>query len=448
MSTSAGKIGAASRAAAAAAVDAVIHNGRSLEQVIPECLTEALSPRDVTLVKALVYGALRGHCLHQCLISKLLSKPLKKKDIVLESLLSVSLFQLLESDQPDFAVVSATVDAAAVLGRPHARGLVNAVLRNFLRQREVLLKAAMQEPAARYRLPVWLLDRLRSSWPDTWEAIAAASNLQAPMWIRVNQQRTSVSDYQQQLKTDINLSAESSAVCPGSLKLESAVRVDVLPGFESGHSSVQDIAAQLAATILAPKPGEKILDACAAPGGKTGHLAELSAYGANITALDHSAERMQRVTENLERIGANATLIVGDAAAPEGWWDGELFDRVLLDAPCSATGVIRRHPDIPLLRRDSDISALTDLQERMLAALWLVLKPGGQLLYTTCSVLPVENQSVVAAFLQGHPEARVLPVDCLEHVAAKHIGPGHQLLPGNPLDSDGFYYALLEKAAE
>lgn len=448
MSASAGKIGAASRAAAAAAVDAVIHNGRSLEQVIPECLTEPLSPRDVTLVKALVYGALRGHWLHQYLISKLLSKPVKKKDLVLESLLSVSLFQLLESDQPDFAVVSASVDAAAVLGRPHARGLVNAVLRNFLRQRDVLLKAAMQEPAARYRLPVWLLDHLRSSWPDTWEAIAAASNLQAPMWIRVNQQRTSVSDYQQQLKTGINLSAESSDVCPGSLKLESAVRVEMLPGFGSGHSSVQDIAAQLAATIMSPKPGEKILDACAAPGGKTGHLAERSAYGADITALDHSAERMQRITENLERIGANATLVVGDAAAPEGWWDGELFDRVLLDAPCSATGVIRRHPDIPLLRRDSDISALADLQKRMLAALWLVLKPGGQLLYTTCSVLPIENQNVVATFLQAHSEARVLPVDRLEHVAATHTGPGHQLLPGNPLDSDGFYYALIEKAAE
>ncbi len=439
--------GAETRAVAASAVDAVIRKGRSLDRVLAHAVMHELSPQDAALVRALVYGTLRGHYLHSKLIAELLTKPIKKKDAVLESLLSVGLFQLLESRQPDFAVVSSTVDAAAALGRPHARGLINAVLRNFQRQRDKLLAIAIKDQQARYGLPAWLLERLRSDWPSSWESVAKASNEQAPMWLRVNQSRTTVNNYQQALHAELDESGILSDVCPDAIRLEQAVSVDRLPGFSDGDSSVQDVSAQLAATVLQPQAGDRILDACAAPGGKTCHLAELTNNKATIVALDNSADRMQRVSENLERLGATVTTLVADASEPDAWWDGEQFDRILLDAPCSATGVIRRHPDIRFLRRPSDIVELTQLQADILDSLWPMLKPGGHFLYATCSVLRAENQDVITAFLKRESTAALSKIDTLASIAVKDSGPGYQLLPGNAAEGDGFYYALMQKAS-
>jgi 16S rRNA (cytosine967-C5)-methyltransferase len=440
-----GKRGAISRATAAIIVDQVLSHGRSLEQALPQNLRANLDPRDASFIKALVYGALRGHPLHQQLIHGLLSKPLKQKDAVLEALLSVSLFQLLESERPDFAVVSAAVDATAVLKRPHARGLVNAVLRNFLRQRDSLLAAAATDESVRYRLPVWLLHRLQAAYPQDWSVAAEASTRQAPMWLRVNKVRTAVADYQQRLAAAGHPTEQAPACSATALKLLVPAPVDQLPGFADGDCSVQDIAAQLAAQILAPKHGEHVLDACAAPGGKSCHLAELTANSATLIALDSSAERVERILENAERLNANIMPLVGDATTPDVWWDGDLFDRILIDAPCSATGVIRRHPDIAYLRRDTDIETLTTLQATILDRLWPLLKPGGQLLYATCSILPAENGELIAAFLKREATAECLPINLLENLATPLASPGSQLLPGNPLDSDGFYYALLQK---
>ncbi|MDG1462013.1 MAG: 16S rRNA (cytosine(967)-C(5))-methyltransferase RsmB [Gammaproteobacteria bacterium] len=439
--------GAESRAVAASAVDAVIRKGRSLDRVLAHAVMHELSPQDLALVRALVYGTLRGHYLHSKLIAALLTKPIKKKDAVLESLLSVGLFQLLESRQPDFAVVSATVDAAAALGRPHARGLINAVLRNFLRQREKLLAQAVKDQQVSYGLPVWLLEHLRNDWPAAWKSVAKASNEQAPMWLRVNQSRMKMNDYQQALKVDLGESAALSDFCSDAIRLEQAVGVDRLPGFFDGASSVQDVSAQLAAMVLKPQAEDRILDACAAPGGKTCHLAELTNNKATIVAIDNSADRMQRMSENLERLGVKATTIVADASVPDEWWDGEQFDRILLDAPCSATGVIRRHPDIRFLRRPSDIVDLTELQAHMLDSLWPMLKPGGFFLYATCSVLRAENHDVIAAFLQREPMAALSAIPDLASIAVKDSAPGYQLLPGNAAEGDGFYYALMQKAS-
>jgi len=437
-------VGAKTRATAAGIVDAVVRRGRSLEQVLDQQALDEFDAKDAAFVRALVYGALRGHYLHRELIRLLLNKPVKKKDAVLESLLSVALFQLQESAHPDFAVVSATVDAAASLGRPHARGLINAVLRNFLRRRDELVAKASQQREARYGLPGWLLDQLRNDWPESLEQIAEASLQQAPMWLRVNNMLGATADYAGILQDQTGVAATVVELSPAALLPESPVAVQQLPGFGDGRSSVQDLAAQFAAVALDPQPDELILDACAAPGGKTCHIQELTANGASVIALDESAERLLRVGENLERLGLTASVINGDAAGKD-WWDGRLFDRILLDAPCSATGVIRRHPDIRLLRRKDDIAELSELQSAMLSNLWGLLKPGGYLLYTTCSVLRAENSDVIVAFLEATADAGLRSLPALDGLAQPAGEVGYQLLPGNAVNTDGFYYALMQK---
>jgi 16S rRNA (cytosine967-C5)-methyltransferase len=307
------------------------------------------------------------------------------------------------------------------------------------------LAAAQADEGSRYRLPVWLLQRLQSAYPQHWKPVAEAATRQAPMWLRVNKNRLAVAEYQQHL-TSLGHPVEEPPECAATaLKLLAPAPVDQLPGFAEGDCSVQDVAAQLAAQILAPQPGEHLLDACAAPGGKSCHLAELTANAATIVALDSSAERAERIVENATRLGATLTPLVGDATQPADWWDGKLFDRILIDAPCSATGVIRRHPDIACLRRPSDIQVLTLLQAAILDSLWPLLKPGGRLLYATCSILPAENDELVAAFLQREAAAERVSIEILDGLATPLNGPGYQLLPGNSLDSDGFYYALLQK---
>ena len=431
--------GAPVRAAAAQAVAEVAGSGRSLDEALPRALSRLAADRDRALCQAIAYGALRRYPRHAVVLGELLSRPLKAGEHRLAALLHVGLVQISDLDVPDHAAVAATVDAVGLIGRPRARGLVNAVLRRFLRERTALLAAADETEEGRYAHPAWMIERLRRAWPEDWEAILAANDRRPPMWLRVNRQQHERAAWQALLSDQEPATVEFA---PAAVCLSRPVDVDRLPGFREGAVSVQDAGAQLAAQLLAPRGGERILDACAAPGGKTGHLLEL-APDAAVTALDASATRLRRVEENLERLGLAGQCVSGDAGEPADWWDGEPYDAILLDAPCTASGVVRRHPDIKLLRRDADVAKLAREQERLLAALWPLLAPGGRLLYVTCSVFPEEGDEQIVRFLQATPDARgVPPAELGEWGLARSAG--RQLLPGATV-TDGFYYACLVK---
>lgn len=433
--------GALTRALAARAVAGVLARGQTLDAALDAVLTGGadgdpghpeLSARDRAQVHALAFGAVRGHHRHQALLKELLDRPLKGDDRLLEGLLSVGLFQLTDPEQPDYAAVSATVAATRLLQHERAAGLVNASLRRYQREAPRLLERLRADAGAWYSHPEWLLRQLRIDWPDQWPAIVAANQQHPPLWLRVNRNRTSITDYASRLVAELGIGASVLPGVPDALKLDTAVPVNQLPGFAEGLVSVQDAGAQLAALLLAPVPGMRVLDACAAPGGKTGHLLELAGGDLELTALDISAERLAQVEGNLNRLGQRATLVVGDAADPANWWDGRPFDRILVDAPCTATGVIRRHPDIKLLRRAADVAGFSSRQHLLLAQLWPLLGTDGTLLYSTCSLLRAENQDLVAGFLAGGM-GRLMP---------ETPTPGLQLLPGDR-DTDGFYYALM-----
>ena len=437
-----GKTGARLRAEAAKAVDAVVAQGRSLDAVLAE-LDEQINSADQPLIKMLCYGTLRHHFRLRADLTKLLDRPLKARDSVIESLLAIGLFQLTDTRIPDHAAVSMTVEAARHLRRPKYAGLINAVLRNFLRQDIGRQEAGDDE--SRFNHPAWFIDALREDWPDHWQQILEANNDRAPMWLRVNQKRTTTGAYIERLEQ----ADDDHGVLPGfihAIRLAKPVPVGELPGFADGDVSVQDAAAQIAAPWLLMGGGSRILDACAAPGGKTGHLLELASPDSALTAIELDPERLAGIHENLERLRLDATVLAADASKPKEWWDGEPFDRILLDAPCSASGVIRRHPDIKLLRRASDIKALADLQTAMLEALWTLLAPSGRLLYVTCSVLAAENDAIVGDFLARHSDARedkVLPNYNIRDLMVEKTC-GFQVLPGRQ-GLDGFYFACLER---
>ena len=395
-----------------------------------------------SFIKAACFGVLRHYHRLQFYLQQLLDKPLKQKDGDLHCLLLNGLYELFEMHTPDHAVVSESVNAAIQLKKQWAKGLVNAVLRNALRRRDQLMQAAQQDPVACYTHPRWLLEQLRKDWPEHWQRIVSQNNLPAPMTLRVDTRQISRADYQAQLAA-LDCPADAQPLLPCALTLREAVDVHHLPGFEKGWVSVQDAAAQLAALLLDPQPGERILDACAAPGGKTLHLLQQQPELRQLIALDQDTQRLERVAENLQRAGRQATLLSGDASHPSDWWDQAPFDRILLDAPCSATGVIRRHPDIKLLRRADDIPRLVQNQAQILAALWPLLKTGGMLLYATCSVLRQENDEQVQQFIQAQPGAVAHP----PHADWGHVQTcGRQILPGDT-GMDGFYYALIYKQA-
>lgn len=435
------------RAIAASVIHKVVHGGRNTDAALEESGADQLQARDRAFVRAQVYGTLRTYLRNRFVINRLLERPLRRRDLCIEALLANAFFALLESPQPDYAVVSATVDAARELGRPGMRGLVNALLRRFLRERDDLLAAAQHDPEARWQHPAWLLEQLQSDWPDDWQSIVEAGNRQAPMWLRVNLAQSSRQDWLNQAASSGLNAGLPLPDLPGAVLLDSATSIDKLPGFAEGACSVQDAASQWAAVILAAEPGMRVLDACAAPGGKTAHVLETVNNEARLTALDESDTRLQRVRENLQRLRLSADVICGDALHPQQWWDGEPYDRILVDAPCSATGVLRRHPDIRFLRRAEDIPRLQQTQLEILNALWKLLKPGGRLLYSTCSVLRAENDAVIDAFIGTQTQARVVELTALiaaaEPIAAVH---GAYLLPGRR-QSDGFYYALMERVA-
>jgi 16S rRNA (cytosine967-C5)-methyltransferase len=423
-------------------VDAVVTRGRSLDAALADHEARVV-PADRALLRLLCYGTLRRHWRLQSWISMLVDRPLKRRDSVINSLLAVGLYQLTETRIPDHAVVSQTVEASRLLRRPKLAGLLNAVLRRFLR--EGLAAAAPATPEAEFDHPAWMIEAIRADWPARADDVLAANNARAPMWLRVNTVRNSTEQYRERL-ADAGIEATGIDQVPGALQLEAPVLVDDLPGFADGAVSVQDAAAQIAAPWLLHGITGRVLDACAAPGGKSAHLKELGGNEIDLTCVEQDAERLATMPGNLERLGLDATLIEGDASTPQEWWDGTAYAAILLDAPCSASGVIRRHPDIKLLRRPDDIERLAGLQRRMLDALWETLAPGGRLLYVTCSVLAAENDAVVAGFLETTRDADendMLPNNNIRAVMQRKAS-GFQVLPGTE-NMDGFYFACLEK---
>ncbi len=421
---------------AAARVVAGVIAGRSVSDLLPGAAARVVE-RDRGLTQELVFGTLRWQPRLAVLLEKMLDRPLKDPQV--EALLWVGLYQLSELGMPAHAAVNETVQATARLGKGWARGLVNGVLRRYQREGQALRIAALRGEPGHSAHPDWLRQRLQQDWPSEWPAIVEANNARPPMTIRLNRNRTTRPDYIHRLQ-EAGLAARPNRHAADALTLDTPVPVEKLPGFREGQVSVQDAAAQLAAGLLAPGAGHRVLDACAAPGGKTAHLLELCPE-AQVLALDQDAERLIRIGENLDRLGLRAEVRAGDAGQPEPWWDGVPFDRILLDAPCSGTGVIRRHPDIKLLRRDTDVAELAAGQHRLLHALWPLLKPGGMLVYATCSVLRDENDRQIARFLQDVPSALEQPIEASWGIA---VAAGRQILPGQDA-MDGFYYARLVK---
>ena len=432
--------GADSRAAAALNLHRVRDQGQSLTRVLQQPQA-ARTPADQALIQEMTYGALRLLPRLEALAGRLLNRPVKTSDRDLEALILVGLYQLIAMKIPAHAAVSATVDASRLLGKPDKAPLVNALLRRFLRERETLLTEIEHEPGARWLFPDWLLTRLRRDWPADWERIVDASNERPPMALRVNRLRVSLSDYTDQLAV-AGIAARPVPECGTGLILDRPRATRDLPGFERGLVSVQDSGAQLAAQWLDATPGQRVLDACAAPGGKTAAILERADNALDLIAIDSDASRLDSVRATLARLGLTASVIQADAAAPQGTWTERPFDRILLDVPCSATGVIRRHPDIKWLRRDRDIPELAAAQAAMLDAIWPLLAPGGRLLYATCSLLAEENHEQIAAYLSRQPEARERDLPTASGQTCPH---GRQWLP-TPGGSDGFYYALIERA--
>lgn len=431
------------RAEAARVISGVVHQGKSLSELLPESQAGLDSDSDRRMVGALVYGALRWYSRMDGLLSAFLERPVPRKQRVLHALMICGLYEQHYLSTPEHAVISETVSAARKLRQPRAAGMVNAILRRSQREGAAVLEKLDKQPAARHAHPGWLMEALQSDWPADWEKILIANNSQAPFWLRVNLQRSTREEYVEALRSARNQQAEIVESIPSALLLEKAMDVEHLPGFGSGRVSVQDGAAQLAGHCLDIQPGQRVLDACAAPGNKTVHLLELAGGKLDLLALDNSGRRLERLQKNLERTGYTAANLEADAGDPGTWWDGKPFDRILLDAPCSATGVIRRHPDIKWLRRGEDIVELSRLQAHMIRALWPLLATGGRLLYCTCSVLRQENEAIVASFLAETGDAGEVRLPLLEDVATR-MEYGYQILPGDSA-MDGFYYVALTK---
>jgi len=376
-------------------------------------------------VQDLAYGTLRNLGLLDAVLAQLLRKPVKP---ALHALLLAALYQLRARPRSSHTTVDQAVRAVSRL-EPAAKGLANAVLRNYLREADALL-ARCDSDSAHYSYPQWWIDRVRAAWPQQWESVLNAGNLHPPMSLRVNRRRLTAAQYLAKLG-ERGLAGELMGA--QAILLERPVPIEALPGFAAGEVSVQDAGAQLAAPLLDVQPGMRVLDACAAPGGKSGHILELADCA--LTALDSDPARAPRISDNLARLGFSARVLCADCTSPAAWSEGGLFERILLDAPCTASGVVKRHPDIKWLRRESDIAQMAATQGRMLDALWQQLAPDGKLLYATCSVFPQENAQTIASFLARNSGARRLPLAGLD---------GGQLLPD--ARQDGFFYALLEKS--
>lgn len=429
------------RLAAARALASVLAGKASLGSSLPPLL-DKVEARDRGLAQDLAFGTARWQPRLALIAEKLLQKPFKAADRDVEALLLIGLYQLFHTRIPAHAAIGETVACIDKLKKPSLKGLLNAVLRNAQRDGETIIASLDRDPVLHSAHPRWLQKALKAHWPEQWQAICAANNAHPPLILRVNRRQGSRDDYLAELRR-VGYEAEPCSFSRDGVRLLQACDVTTLPGFAEGRFSVQDEAAQLAAELLELAPGQRALDACCAPGGKTCHMLEAEPGLAGVLAVDLEEKRLVRVRENLQRLNLHAELIAADGRNLDAWWDGKPFQRILLDAPCSATGVIRRHPDIKLTRQPEDIPALAQLQGELLDALWQTLEVGGILLYATCSVLPAENSDNIAAFLGRTPDARELPITAEFGIKPPH---GRQLLP--QVDGhDGFYYAKLSKIA-
>ena len=432
-------IGAASRAAAARALARIRFDGVSLRAALPEAGAGLDDPRDRALVEATLFTVCRRLFRGEALLNVLLARPLPRAQREVHALLLVGLTQLDALDMAAHAVVDACVGATRLLRQPRHAGLVNAVLRRFLRERVILESRIDADESARFNHPPWLIARLREAWGEDADAAMLAAASAPPLWLRVNPRRATVAACAERL-AEAGIEVHRCALPPHALRLPQAPPATALPGWDEGWMSVQDGAAQLAALAVDAQRGQRVLDACAAPGGKTAAMLE-TADALDLLALDIDPARNTRIAAGLTRLGLTATLLAADAAQPQDWWDGRPFDRILLDAPCSATGILRRQPDARWHRRAADIAALVAQQQRLLDALWPLLAVGGRLVYVTCSILPDENARQIDAFLARHPDARPVPLD---ERFGRPAGAGRQRLPGED-DMDGFFHAALQR---
>lgn len=425
------------RALAAKAIFEVLEKGVSLSVALPEQQKHLTNGKDKALLAELCYGVMRTLPQIEKRVAECLTKPFKGKQRIIHQLLIVGCYQLYFTRIPSHAAISETAEACRQLKFEGMVKVVNGVLRNIQRQ---LTPLSNDSETLSYNMPGWLIKRLKAAYPDKWQEIIQQSHERPPMWLRNNRLSQSRDEYLADLnKLEIQASAGLS---DDAILLVSPQDVATLPRFHEGATSVQDGAAQWAATLLAPQANELILDACAAPGGKSCHLLELEP-SIKLVAVDFDAKRLERVQQNLDRLSLKAQVIHGDAANIDSWWQGEQFDRILLDAPCSATGVIRRHPDIKWLRKNHDIEELAELQRQILDHCWKWLKPGGTLLYATCSILPQENRDQITAFLVRTTNAKL---DIFTQQASTQ-DIGWQITPGQH-NMDGFYYARLLKATD
>ena len=424
------------RQVAARVLTRVLQDGQSLTAALDAALPLVELDKDRAFIQALCYGVCRYFYRLDFILSELLTKPLK--DVEVKSLALVGLYQLNYMRVKSYAAVSETV--LATRKKPWAKALINALLRSYLRDQVSLEQKADAMQWSAISHPKWLVKQIELDWSEQAKSVFVENNQQPPMALRVNLSQISQADYLQQL-AEKGIEATAVDFCPSAIVLKQSVGVDLLPGFAKGLVSVQDVAAQLAAGLLNVQAGQRVLDVCAAPGGKAAHILESQQRIKRLVAVDIDESRMLRVSENILRLNFSADLVVGDAANPEAWWDGEVFDRILLDVPCSALGVIRRHPDIKLLRKPEDIQALRDVQQRILKAVWPLLASDGVMLYATRSILKQENEQQIAVFLDEHPDAVEVPIAADWGFAVSH---GRQILPGDSA-MDGFYYALIKK---
>lgn len=427
------------RAAAAQVITQILAAKGSLSSLLPAISTK-IADNDRALLQELCFGTCRFYPQLQAYTECLLDKPLRAKDGDVQALLLLGLYQLLHTRIPDHAAIGETVEVTRYIKKPWATNLVNGVLRSFQRDSSRINEFLAENRAFQSNHPAWMEAMIGKCWPEQFEQVIAANNQHPPFSLRLNTHKISRDSYLQLLlNADIN--AKPTHYSPYGITLEQACDPRKLPHFTEGWLSVQDEAAQLSGDLLQLSPSLRILDACSAPGGKTGHLLELEP-SLRVTALDADERRLTRVRENLTRLGVTADIVCGDGTKPNSWWDGELYDRILLDAPCSATGIIRRHPDIKVLRTPEELDKLGELQQQLLKNLWPLLKPGGVLLYATCSIMPKENTRIIEAFLARNKDASCDQLDVHWGFAQTC---GRQLLPQMD-DHDGFYYARLRKA--
>ncbi|MCY4285663.1 MAG: 16S rRNA (cytosine(967)-C(5))-methyltransferase RsmB [Thiotrichales bacterium] len=425
------------RNVAHALLTGVLRDGRSLGASARGRFDARLDPRERAFAQELVFGTLRHLPRLEAWLAHITPRP--PEDAGLRALALLGLYQLAFTRVPSHAAVNTSVELARSIGKSWAAGFVNATLRRFATERDAIERMELAAPA-RLSHPSWLLAEFEHAWPDAWESIARANLERPPMTLRVGTDRIARQDYIGALSKR-GIAARATRHSASGVILEAPCPVERLPGFDDGLVSVQDEAAQLAATLLDTPQDGRVLDACAAPGGKTGHMLELGADGLELVALDNAPRRIEDLRKTLSRLGFTARVALGDAGKPRGWWDGRPFDCILLDAPCSGTGVIRRRPDIKLLRRPGDIDVMVERQGAMLRALWPLLVRGGRLLYATCSVLPRENERVVESFLATRADAAPVRIDA---AWGRPTGPGRQILPGDDA-MDGFFYAALAK---